>query len=82
MKSARAITKAKVRGDVIQTERLSMQQSLDNEALVATPSKRKYSQFIQDMDRTYVIHVEGSDVHLDLYLAKEFSKVKEVKYLN
>jgi hypothetical protein len=53
-----------------------------DEALVATPSKRKYSQFIQDMDRTYVIHVEGSDVHLDLYLAKEFSKVKEVKYLN
>jgi hypothetical protein len=81
LRSLRSLVNAKVRGEIIHTEKLGVPPSADNVALVTAPSKRKYSEFLHDVDRTFVIQVEGGDSEIDVYIAKEFLKVKEVKYL-
>jgi len=81
LRSLRSLVNAKVRGEIIHKEKLGVPPSAENVALVTAPSKRKYSEFLHDVDRTFVIQVEGGDSEIDVYIAKEFLKVKEVKYL-
>ncbi|ABP94567.1 MULTISPECIES: carbonic anhydrase [Metallosphaera] len=75
--------KAKVRSELIRTEELNAPASSDNVALVMPPSTRKYSEVISPdmMYRTYVIQTDN-DGDIDVLIAKEFLKVRDVKRIS
>ncbi|BCS92468.1 carbonic anhydrase [Metallosphaera javensis (ex Sakai et al. 2022)] len=76
----KGMVKAKITSELIRTEELNAPPSSDNVALVLSPSTRRYSEIIPHdmMYKTYVIQTEN-DGDIDVLIAKEFLKVKEVR---